>query len=231
MIFSSWFLRLWGPSLTGWQGSNRDLHIKRLAKDLHVRLFMFDDIQHFTNQSPLWIGKLFDWIKYLLNDLEIAVVVAGIPRAAEALHSDEQISTRFESLTMPRWQVGEAFEQFLTNFERTFPLLEASDLGAPEMQEEILLASRGVTRLMIGQLMNAAIYAIDQGIERIDASLLEVRSRHPRELAIATKRALIAFRRMKLGDAAALEYFPELGQEGDGCPAAGELTALPATGS
>lgn len=197
----------------GWQGSNRDLHIKRLAKDLHVRLVMFDDIQHFTNQSPLLTSKLFDWVKYLLNDLEIAVVVAGIPRAAEALHTDDQISTRFEPLTMPRWQVGEALEQFLMNFERTFPLHEPSNLGAPDMQEEILLASRGVTRLMVGQLMNAAIYAIDQGIERIDASHLTVRNRHPRELAIATKRALVAFRRMKLGDSAALEYFPELEQE------------------
>ena len=220
-----------GAVTHGWQGSNRDLHIKRLAKDLHVRLFVFDDIQHFTNQSPLWTSKLFDWIKYLLNDLEIAVVVAGIPTAAEALQADEQISTRFEPLTMPRWQVGEALEQFLANFEETFPLHEPSNLMAPEMQEEILLASRGVTRLMVGQLVNAAVYAIDQGIERIDASLLNVRNTHPRELAIATKRALIAFRRMKLGDSAALEYFPELEQELAGMRSQGGFEALPATGS
>jgi hypothetical protein len=110
-----------GATANGWRGSNRDLHIKRLVKDLCVRMFIFDDIQHFTNQSPLRTSRLFDWIKYLLNDLEIAVVVAGIPSASEALHKDPQISTRFEPLTMPAWDVNDAFGQFLGNFERTFP--------------------------------------------------------------------------------------------------------------
>jgi hypothetical protein len=202
-----------GAVSNGWQGSNRDMHIKRLAKDLNVRMFIFDDIQHFTNQAPARASKLFDWVKYLLNDLEIAVVVAGIPSAAEALHSDPQISTRFDSLTMPSWDVNEALQQFLSNFEQTFPLRQASNLHEPVMQEEILLASRGVTRIMVRQLIDAAIFAIDQGVERIDPSLLNVRSTRPKELATATKRALIAYRRMKLGDSVALEHFPELEQE------------------
>jgi hypothetical protein len=200
----------------GWQGSNRDLLIKRLAKDLNVRVFIFDDIQHFTNQNPVRAAKLFDWIKYLLNDLEIAVVVAGIPSAAEALHSDPQISTRFDSLTMPGWDVTEALGQFLGNFERTFPLREPSNLEEPHMQEEILLASRGVTRLMARQLIDAAVFAIDQGIERIDPSLLNVHSTRPKELALATKRALIAYRRMRLGESMAFENFPELELEQQG---------------
>jgi hypothetical protein len=153
---------------------------------------------------------LFDWIKYLLNDLEIAVVVAGIPSASEALHKDPQISTRFEPLTMPAWDVNDAFGQFLGNFERTFPLLESSNLQDPQIQEEILLSCNRTTRLMVRQLTDAAIFAIDQGIERIDVSLLNVRSTRPRELATAVKRALIAFRRMRLGTSVALEHFPEL---------------------
>ena len=202
-----------GAVSNGWQGRNRDLLIKRLAKDLNVRMFMFDDIQHFTNQNPVRTAKLFDWIKYLLNDLEIAVVVAGIPSAAEALHSDAQISTRFDSLTMPGWDVNEALGQFLGNFERTFPLREPSNLEEVHIQEEILLASRGVTRLMARQLIDAAVFAIDQGIEHIDPSLLNVRSTRPKELAIATKRALIAYRRMHLGESMAFENFPEIEQE------------------
>jgi Bacterial TniB protein len=123
-----------GAVSRGWQGGNRDLLIKWLAKDLNVRMFMFDDIQHFTNQSPVRAGKLFDWIKYLLVDLEITVVVAGIPSVAEALHSDSQISTRFDPLTMPAWDVNEALAQFLGNFGRTFPLREPSNLEEPQMQ-------------------------------------------------------------------------------------------------
>jgi hypothetical protein len=206
-------LRAIGAKSHGWQGANRDLHIKQLAKDLHIRMFIFDDIQHFTNQSPARSQKLFDWIKYLLNDLEIAVVVAGIPTAAEALHSDPQISTRFDCLTMPRWDVNEALNQFLGNFERTFPLKEPSNLEEPAVQEEVLLSSRGVTRIMARQLIDAAVFAIDQGVERIDTSLLNVRATRPKDLAVATKRALIAYRRMKLGDSEALEKFPELEQE------------------
>jgi Bacterial TniB protein len=147
-----------GATATGWRGSNRDLHIKRLVKDLCVRMFIFDDIQHFTNQSPLRTSRLLDWIKYLLNDLEIAVVVAGIPSASEALHKDPQISTRFEPLTMPAWDVDEALGQFLGNFERTFPLLKPSNLQTPQMQDEILLSCNRTTRIMVRQLTDAAIF-------------------------------------------------------------------------
>jgi len=53
----------------GWRFEHRDLHLKRLAADLNVRVFIFDDIQHFTNQGRVRCGRLFDWLKYLLNDL------------------------------------------------------------------------------------------------------------------------------------------------------------------
>ena len=70
--------------------------------------------------SPLALW-LFDWLKYLLNDLGIVVVIAGIPEAADAVAVDAQISTRFDVVTIPPWQMGPAFGQFLGNFERTFP--------------------------------------------------------------------------------------------------------------
>lgn len=69
---------------------------------------------------------------------------------------------------------------------------------------------------MARQLIDAAIFAIDQGIERIDSALLNVRGTRPKELAIATKRALIAYRHMRLGESMAFESFPELELEQQG---------------
>jgi hypothetical protein len=193
----------------GWRYEHRDLHLKRLAADLNVRVFIFDDIQHFTNQGRVRCGRLFDWLKYLLNDLGIVVVIAGIPEAADAVAVDTQISTRFDVVTLPQWQRGAAFGQFLGNFERTFPLRFASHLEDPDMQECILGASGGVTRIMVQQLVDAAIFAIDHDIERIEPALLTVRATRPKELAAAFKRGLITYRRLKAGGLAAAASAPE----------------------
>jgi len=191
----------------GWRYEYRDLHLKRLAKDLKVRVFIFDDIQHFTNQGRLRAGRLFDWLKYLLNDLGIVVVIAGIPEAADAVAADAQISTRFDVVMMPSWEVGQALRQFLGNFERTFPLRCASNLEDPDMQEAVLGSSGGITRIMVQQLVDAAIFAIDQESERIEPALLTVRATRPKELAAAFKRGLMAYRRLRRGGAIPSEDF------------------------
>jgi hypothetical protein len=194
-----------GALAEGWKFGYRDLHLKMLAKHCKVRVFIFDDIQHFINQGRSRCGRLFDWLKYLLNDLGIVVVIAGIPEAADAVAADAQISTRFDIVTMPSWEVGVALSQFLGNFERTFPLRRASHFQDPDMQEAILEASGGVTRIMVQQLVDAAIFAIDQEVERIEPALLTVRATRPKELAAAFKRGLMTYRRMRQCGVGALE--------------------------
>jgi hypothetical protein len=72
-----------------------------------------------------------------------------------------------------------------------------------------------------GPLLDAAVFAIDQGIERIDASLLNIRATRPKSSPSTIKRALVAYRRMRLGNSVALELFPELEQQLQGSGAHG----------
>lgn len=206
-------LNAMGAYRHGWRDDSPRALIRRLAKDMHVRMFIFDDIQHFLLQKRDFRRKLFDWLKYLLNESDITVVIAGLAEVAEYMDKEDQLRTRFETLILPSWRVGPAFAQFVGNFERTFPLKRPSNLEDERMQHAILTASRGITRVLVQQLMDAALFAIDQGLERIDEQLLNIGSTHPKELLRARKRALVAYRKHTLGNTQALLMFPELERE------------------
>lgn len=206
-------LNAMGAYRHGWADDSPRALIQRLAKDMHVRMFIFDDIQHFLIQKREFRRKLFDWLKYLLNESDITVVIAGLAEVAEYMDKEDQLRTRFETLVLPPWRVGPAFAQFVGNFERTFPLQRPSSLDDPEMQRAILTASRGITRVLVQQLMDATLFAIDNGLERIDERLLNIGSTHPKELLRARKRALVAYRKHTLGSTQALLMFPELERE------------------
>ncbi|GFE83425.1 hypothetical protein GCM10011487_54250 [Steroidobacter agaridevorans] len=206
-------LNAMGAYRHGWGDDSPRALIQRLAKDMHVRMFIFDDIQHFLLQKRDFRRKLFDWLKYLLNESDITVVIAGLAEVAEYMDKEDQLRTRFETLMLPSWKVGPAFAQFVGNFERTFPLHRSSNLADQKMQRAILTTSRGITRVLVQQLMDASLFAIDQGLERIDDRLLNVSSTHPKVLLRARKRALVAYRKHTLGGTQALLLFPELERE------------------
>ena len=91
--------------------------------------------------------------------------------------SDPQIASRFEPFHLPRWREDEAFRSLLATLEAALPLRKPSNLGQKPVVEWILGHSGGITGNVVRLLTRAAVHAILDGQERMDAAVLERGSR------------------------------------------------------
>jgi AAA+ superfamily predicted ATPase len=112
-------------------------------------------------------------IKHLANELQIAVVAAGVRAAFHALQSDLQLSNRFEPAILPRWEQGEEYLRLLASFERALPLRCPSHLTEERMALKLLGMIDGKIGELARLLAKAAVRAIQTGAGRIDRKTLE----------------------------------------------------------
>lgn len=100
-------------------------------------------------------------------------MVAGTPDAIRALSTDGQLSTRFKTFGLPRWELNLEFLQLLASFKAVLPLAEPSDLASREMAIKLFALSSGTIGGVVDTLKNAATLALREGRERIDMALLK----------------------------------------------------------
>jgi hypothetical protein len=92
--------------------------------------------------------------------------------ARQAINSDVQLARCFDSVSLPRWLAGKEFEQLVLAIVRNLPLKEPSVLTVKGLRR-ILLASDGGSARIFRMLNDAAIEAIESGVERITDKALE----------------------------------------------------------
>lgn len=152
--------------------------IKRTISELNVRLVIIDEIQHLLNLPRGLQPATWDWIKWVSTACRVSVACSGIPGAEAIITRERQLHTRFTVMRLPRWVAGAAFGEFLTAYERSLPLKQASGLGALPLQKAILLETRvkqqisGVTGGVKQVIEHAAIRAIETGKEKITKELI-----------------------------------------------------------
>jgi predicted AAA+ superfamily ATPase len=75
------------------QKTQRAIH---LAKEKEIKLFIFDEVQHFIDRSKKGIAeKVADWFKTFINSVDASVFLVGLHRSEELLDSYEQLRRRF----------------------------------------------------------------------------------------------------------------------------------------
>ncbi len=112
-------------------------------------------------------------LKNLSNELCLPIVVAGTRDAVRTLHTDPQLSSRFEAFGLPRWKLDREFLRLLASFERLLPLEAPSELAGREMAVRLHAMSEGTIGRLALTLTRAAVQAIRDGKERIDRKVLD----------------------------------------------------------
>lgn len=91
--------------------------LKTLMRNVGVRMVVIDEFQHFVDKGSLKVmHHVADWLKILVDDARVALVVAGLPTCLAVLEQNEQLSGRFMSpVMMPRfdWKDGAQREEFI----------------------------------------------------------------------------------------------------------------------
>ncbi|HZS45372.1 MAG TPA: TniB family NTP-binding protein [Blastocatellia bacterium] len=158
---------------------NQTLRLKHLLKACGVELIILDEFQHFIDRdSNLVLNTVSNWLKDLLNETNIPVVLAGMPYSDVILQANAQLERRFSlrlHLDPFGWETIEQqieFRTFLAQVDQFLPLPKRSELQAEEMAYPLYFATNGIIGYVMKLLRTAARFAIERSLSCIDLSLL-----------------------------------------------------------
>jgi hypothetical protein len=141
-----------------------------------VELIVFDEFHHlFDVDRAKVMTKASQWLKVLIVNTGIPVVVCGMPEA-EFVLSAEHTERRFKERLALRcftWRTAQGRREFcgmLKRLDTTLPLAKESGLAQPEMAGRFYLASRGVPDYLMTLIRGAVAEAVGQGNEAIQTA-------------------------------------------------------------
>ncbi len=146
----------------------------QLLQDCGVELIVMDEFHHlFDADRAKVMTKASQWLKVLIVNTAIPVVVCGMPEAEYVL-SAEHTERRFkERLTLRcfTWRTPQGRQEFcamLKRLDETLPLAELSGLAEPDLAGRFYLACRGVSDYLMTLVRGAAAEAIRRKSECIE---------------------------------------------------------------
>jgi hypothetical protein len=146
----------------------------RLLDRCGVELIVLDEFHHlFDSDRARVMTKASQWLKVLIVNTGLPVVVAGMPEATHVLGA-EHTERRFKERLLLRcftWRTPEGRREFcgmLKKLDDTLPLAEASGLAGPELAGRIYLACRGVPDYLMALVRGGAAEALQRRAERIE---------------------------------------------------------------
>lgn len=141
--------------------------IKRLFRQMDVRMLIVDEIHHLIAGSLNRQQEFRNALKSLGNETMISIVAAGIEDAYNAFNTDPQMSSRFTPEDLPLWKPNNEFGALLATLELRTPLMLPSDLKDPSMMLAIYTRSEGTLGDMCDLVKELAVDAIRNKTERI----------------------------------------------------------------
>jgi len=134
--------------------------VAELVERLGIRMLIFDEFHHILTATGARQRRSVNTVKTLGSALQLSIVATGIPEVFSLLRTDPQIHNRFEALSLPRWEYGTEFRQFLAGLEMDLPLLNPSNLASPTLARHIYDFSEGLLGEAVKHLRRVAIRAV-----------------------------------------------------------------------
>lgn len=173
--------RFWTELLLALKIAHRDSDpVQRKKNQAHsvltyvqCRMLVIDEIHNVLYGHARQQRHFLGVMKNLSNDLKLPVVAVGTRDAIRVLHTDTQLSSRFEPFGLPRWQLNPEFLRLLVSFERLLPLAKPSNLINRELAIKLHSMSGGTIGGLARVLKRATIQAIRDREERITLKSLD----------------------------------------------------------
>lgn len=144
----------------------------KLLERFKTRMLIIDEIHNILAGSANKQREFLNLLRYLGNNLRIPIVCVGTRDAYLAIRSDPQLENRFEPFPLPTWQAGREYDSLLASIVKLLPLKEPSDLNDPTIANLILQKSEGTIGEIMTLVKQAAILALQLGVEKIDESII-----------------------------------------------------------
>ena len=146
----------------------------KLLQRCDVELIVLDEFHHLFDMDRLKVmTKAAQWLKVLIVNTKIPIVVCGMPEAEHVLRA-EHTERRFkERLTLHgfNWRTTAGRREFcgmLKKLDDSLPLAQASGLAEQDVAGRFYLASRGVPDYLMTLIRAGLAEALQRGSECIE---------------------------------------------------------------
>jgi predicted AAA+ superfamily ATPase len=161
---------------------SQTMRLRHLLKDCKTELIILDEFQHFIDRDSLKVlKKISDWLKTLINDTKIPIVLIGMPYSHIVLDArgNEQLKRRFsvrESLKPFEWGSTQEervnLRKFLRAVDEALPLNERSQLGSTQIAFRFYCATNGIVSYIMDIIKGACYLAFDTGAQLLNLDTL-----------------------------------------------------------
>ena len=160
---------------------SQTLRLKRYLKACCVELLILDEFQHFQDRdSHRVLRTVSDWLKLLMDETGIPIVLVGLPYSHTILDADgnEQLQRRFggrvelEAFRYSTSKERQDFRRFLNVIDENLPLAEKSDLADPSTALCIFEATNGVIGNVMKLIRHATGFALESNREKLTLEIL-----------------------------------------------------------
>lgn len=168
------------PKFSAGTENAKTIRLLTLMRNVGTRMVMIDEFQHFYDKgSHKIMYHVADWLKILVDDSRVALVVAGLPTCRAVIDQNEQLTGRFLSpVFMPRfdWSNDEQREEFIAILnafhESMSAYFDLPKLGSDDMAFRCYCGTGGLIGYLTKFLRQAVWNAIDSGIKTITLEAL-----------------------------------------------------------
>ncbi|WP_338030492.1 TniB family NTP-binding protein [Gluconacetobacter aggeris] len=154
-------------------GAPRESTVLRVLAELQTKVIVIDELNSVLAASPRQQRRFLQLLRWLSNELRVALVGVGVPETRHALLSDDQLRSRFMNLDLPEWEEGAELTRFVTRLIWSLPLRGPSPIDSPRVMQLLVGRTGGITLGICKAIERAAIAAIRSGAERVDYGALQ----------------------------------------------------------
>ncbi|MEZ0171159.1 TniB family NTP-binding protein [Microvirga sp. TS319] len=147
--------------------------LDQLFRHLRPRVMVFDEFQNALLGRPSDVKKVFAALRRFGREYDISTVLVGDVTVYDHINVTDEMASRFELVSVPRWRYDEEYFALLDSLESVLPLAQASDLSDEAVARTIYRLSEGLIGEVISLTTKAAIQAIQTREEKISIDLLD----------------------------------------------------------
>lgn len=142
--------------------------IKLFCETCKVEMFILDELQTLIqNRSAGVISSISDWVKDLMNDTSVPVVMVGMPWCLDFVQGNDQLDTRVSyRFHLDTYYVSRLFSQFvkfIDLYSRDMDFSDGFKITDKEVAYRLFAYSSGVTRAITGIISKADRVARKEG--------------------------------------------------------------------
>lgn len=145
----------------------------RILRELDTRVLVIDELNSLLVGTPRQQRLFLQLLRFLSNELQIALVCTCVPEARHALLSDPQLRSRFSDLELPPWKANAELQAFINLMVQGLPLRSPSPIDSTKIRRLLIERSGGITLTICRAVERAGVAAIRNGQERLDQASLE----------------------------------------------------------